>query len=97
MPIFWTSRAEADLDAIFHFSARSSEAYALLLVQRILNAVKRLEDFPWSGRVVPEFARDDVREVLPHPYRIVYRILNDEVHILIVQHGAKQLPDSVPG
>jgi toxin ParE1/3/4 len=52
--IFWTSRADADLDAIFNFAARNSEDYALLLVQRILGAVKRLKDFPLSGRSVPE-------------------------------------------
>jgi toxin ParE1/3/4 len=94
--IFWTSRADADLDAIFNFAARNSEDYASLLIQRILNAVKRLRDFPLSGRSVPEFERPDIREVILVPYRIVYRIFGQEVHILIVQHAAKQLPDNLP-
>jgi toxin ParE1/3/4 len=94
--IFWTSSADADLDAIFNFAARNSEEYALLLVQRILGAVKRLKDFSLSGRSVPEFERSDIREVILIPYRIVYRVLDQEVDILIVQHAAKQLPDKLP-
>ncbi|MEY4531042.1 MAG: hypothetical protein RLZZ156_1763 [Deinococcota bacterium] len=46
--IYWTSRADADLDGIFNFARRNSEAYALLLIHRIMKAVKRLEDFPLS-------------------------------------------------
>ncbi len=90
--IFWTSRALKDVDAIFDFAARSSEEYAHLITQRILRAVLRLEDFPKSGRVVLEYARDDVREVIQTPYRI----LEQEVHILVVQHGAKLLPEVLP-
>ena len=94
--IYWTSRADADLDGIFNFARRNSEAYALLLIHRIMKAVKRLEDFPLSWRKVPEYERPDIREVILAPYRIVYRIMDKEVHILIVQHGAKQLPDKLP-
>jgi toxin ParE1/3/4 len=52
--IYWTSRADADLDSIFSFTSRNSEEYALLLIHRIIKVVKRLEDFPLSGRSVPE-------------------------------------------
>jgi toxin ParE1/3/4 len=94
--IYWTSRADADLMALHDFAARNSGAYASLLVQRMLQSVKRLEDFPLSGRSVPEFPRADIRELIVAPYRIVYRVLETEVHVLIVQHGARQLPDVLP-
>jgi toxin ParE1/3/4 len=94
--IYWTSRALKDLDSIFDFAARSSEQYAQLIVQRIVRAVSRLEDFPDSGRVVLEYARQDIREVILKPYRIVYRVLGQEVHILVVQHSARMLPEELP-
>jgi toxin ParE1/3/4 len=94
--IYWTSRAIADLDALYEFAARNSTDYADLLVQRIGQRISRLEDFPLAGRMVPEYERPDVREVIHAPYRIIYRIMFDEVHILVVQHGAKQLPDPLP-
>ena len=63
------------------------------MVQRIFRAISRLEDFPKSGRVVEEYAREDVREVIQVPYRIVYRLVSQEAHVLVVQHGARMLPE----
>lgn len=46
---------------------------------------------PLIGRVVPEFNRQDLREVIFRGYRIVYLVQNDEVLILRVVHGARDL------
>ena len=53
---------------------------------RVLRATDRLEDFPQMGRVVPEIDRDDIREIIVQSYRIIYRLLLDEVDILTVHH-----------
>ena len=64
-----------------------------MVVARLIRAVARLRDFPQSGRVVPEFDRSAVREIVERPYRIIYRLVrDDEVHILTVHHAAKRLP-----
>lgn len=52
---------------------------------------ERIPDFPQAGRVVPEFAVDDVREIIETPYRIIYRILGDRIDVLTVMHGARLL------
>ncbi len=94
--IRWTDQAIADLAAIRAFIEQNSPHYASVIVDRVIRAVDRLKDFPQSGRVVPEFERPDVREIVERPYRIVYRLVRgDEIHILTVHHGAKQLPDRV--
>ena len=62
-----------------------------MVAERIVEAVERLQEFPKSGRVVPEFARDGVREVLWGNYRIVHRVGENHVHILTVYHGARLL------
>jgi toxin ParE1/3/4 len=95
--VSWTSQAFADLESIYAFFARDSEHYARRIYMQITVAVDRLEMFPLSGRVVPEYARKDVREVIHSPYRIVYRVLEQEVHILTVTHAARPLPDDLPG
>jgi plasmid stabilization system protein ParE len=54
------------------------------LLQEVIAAVKRLVDFPESGRVVPEFSIAQLREVIHPPFRIVYRMDKDRVRIVRV-------------
>jgi len=62
-----------------------------LIVQRLVAAVERLAMFPNSGRVVPEFGDPVIREVLWRNYRLVYRVLGQNVEIVTVFHGALPL------
>ena len=60
----------------------------------VLQAVERLEDFPASGRMVPEANDPAVREIILGNYRIVYRVEQELVETLTVYHGARLLdPD----
>jgi addiction module RelE/StbE family toxin len=88
--IFWSPRSVDDLAQIREFISRDSERYADLVVARIVAAVERLEDFPESGRIVPEFLLTEIREVLVPPYRIVYRVGRARVEVVTVVHAARQ-------
>lgn len=90
MTIHWTERAQDGLAAIHAFIEADSTHYAAVTVRRLLSAVDRLQDFPHSGRAVPEFSDPEVREVIMRPYRIVYRIVGtSEIHVLTVHHGSR--------
>lgn len=92
--VSWTDRARADLAAVHAFVAGDSSHYATVVVRRLLHAVDRLQDFPLSGRVVPEYGNPAIREVVVRPYRVVYRIVSeDTVHVLTVHHAARGEPD----
>jgi plasmid stabilization system protein ParE len=41
--------------------------------------------------VVPEFLRDDLRELVEPPYRIIYRIYPDAVEVLAIAHGRQDV------
>jgi len=97
MPVRWTPQALEDLEAIRAYVSRDSVRYAALLVERLFAAVDRLESFPESGRIVPEFQRRDLREVILGSYRIVYRLHADRAVILTVFHGARLFPETVEG
>jgi len=58
--------------------------------------LRRLEDFPESGRIVPEFSDLPYREVIIPPYRFFYRIKDDVVWIVAVWNG-EQLPSQLGG
>jgi plasmid stabilization system protein ParE len=52
--------------------------------------------FPELGRVVPEYQRPDIRELVFQNYRIVYRVKTDCVEIAAVVHGARLLSEASP-
>ena len=64
---------------------------ASVFAHRAFRATDRLTDHPRSGRVVPELGKDLVREVILGNYRIIYRLLSDEVQVLTIHHGARLL------
>ncbi len=61
---------------------------------RAFAVTERLTNFPLSGRVVPEVGKKSIREIILGNYRIIYRVLPDEVEILTVHHGARQIDSS---
>ena len=92
MKILWTDPALSDLAAIRDYIARDSEYYATQFIGRILEAAENLLSFPEMGRKVPESRnRDHVRELLFQNYRIIYRIASNQIQIITVLHGARDL------
>ena len=92
--IIWTSQALDDLQAIGDFIARDAPAFAQAFVDKVFETVERLEDFPRSGRIVPEINQVNTREIILGSYRIVYLLSSDEVSILTVFHTSRLLKTS---
>ena len=89
--LIWTRRAIEDMQSIRQFIAQDSSHYAQLVTQRLIAAVERLPALPQSGRIVPEINDPTIREVIQGSYRIVYRLIRKEIHILTVHHAARLL------
>ena len=87
----WTAQALGDLEAITNFIAHDSTHYASLFVIDVFAATERLEQFPDSGRVVPEKNDPRIREIILGNYRIVYRHRENVVELLTIHHGAMLL------
>jgi toxin ParE1/3/4 len=58
----WSPRAASDLERICDHIGHDSETYAALLARRVVAIVDDLAQFPRSGRVVPEYGIELVRE-----------------------------------
>ena len=71
---------------------RENPAAARRFKQRAQTVLRRLERFPESGRVLPEFPDLPYREVIVGPYRFFYRIAGKTVWVVAVWHGA-QIPE----
>ncbi|MEN6335757.1 MAG: type II toxin-antitoxin system RelE/ParE family toxin [Phycisphaerales bacterium] len=87
--VIWAPSALEDIAAIAEFIARDSPEVASLFIRRLMEATDRLQEFPLSGRIIPEINDPDSREVIYGAYRIMYRVEGDEVWITGVVHGAR--------
>ena len=93
----WTPQALKDVEAICAYIARDSRNYARIFASQVIEKASALESFPQIGRVVPESNREDIREVLHGNYRIVYRLIGDDVQLLTIHHSARLLDPSELG
>ena len=86
--IHWSKTARQNLEEIADYIAQDSPFYAINFVERILQEAEKLSDFPKIGRIVPEFKKETIREILFHNYRIVYMIGNECVFITSICYGS---------
>jgi toxin ParE1/3/4 len=87
----WTPQAADDLEATCLFIARDSPRLAAAFADRVLRAADRLASYPRSGRTVPELGIESIREVIVSSYRVIYRVRQDQVHVLTMHHAARLL------
>jgi toxin ParE1/3/4 len=87
-----TPPARAQLLAAVAFINADRPAAAREFRMRVDGALRRLIDFPESGRVIPEFSGLGFREVLVGSYRLFYRVQGNITWVVGVWHDA-QIPD----
>ena len=92
MRVRFTPSARTQFLAAIAYIYRDNPAAAGAFRHQAQKALSRLQRFPRSGRVLPEFPGLPFREVIVTPYRFFYRLKGKTVWIVAVWHGA-QLPD----
>jgi plasmid stabilization system protein ParE len=88
--VFWTDAALSQLEAIRDYFAQTSPEYAQRLVERLINRSEQIAAFPRSGRMVPEYEIDEVRQVVEGSHRIIYLIKENQVEILAIIHTTRK-------
>jgi toxin ParE1/3/4 len=86
-----TPAARAQLLAAVAYINAERPSAARDFRMRVDGALRRLIDFPESGRVIPEFSRLGFREVLVGSYRLFYRAQDGVIWVVGVWHDA-QIP-----
>ena len=62
--VVWSPRAVEDVETIALYIAADSTSYAAAVVKKIVDTTRSLSRLPLSGRVVPEFGEENIREKL---------------------------------
>jgi len=93
------------MEVIFtdHFLKRVEECTDYIALDHIPTAVKwargvfehcqKLSKQPESGRIVPEFKRPEIRELIHGNYRLVYELKTNQIDMLTIWHTRQMMPD----
>lgn len=94
--VVWTQLAlqsfEEALDGLSRFSTGSVQTFGAA----VFATLGRIESFPQVGRIVPEYKDPNVREMIVRSHRLVYRIRDESVEVLLVRHGSRLLLPELP-
>ena len=98
--VIWTKNAEYDLETIIEYIKTDSVKIAKDIFFEIKDQCNNLSIFPASRRVVPELQQIGVlkyRELIFKRWRIIYKIENEKVYILIVVDSSRDIEDILFG
>jgi toxin ParE1/3/4 len=94
-PVWLTDDAARDLSLLFdHIATNHGAAEADYVLGRIERAFFGLSDSPERGAYPKELLTlgiKEYREVFFKPYRIVYRIASEDVFVLLIADGRRDL------
>lgn len=92
MRVRYTLRALYDLEAIYLYLDERSPSGARAVKSTIERRIRQLADIPFIG---PETDEPGVREltIVRYPYKVYYRIRNDEVRIVHIRHTSRRPPN----
>jgi addiction module RelE/StbE family toxin len=97
MKLRWTDRARRDLGEIARYISADNPSAARRWIDVLRARARSAVEFPLIGRVVPEMANDELREILVGAYRIVYRVVGDAVVVVTVFEEHRLLnPEDIP-
>ena len=60
-------------------------------MDRLTRRSQQIAEQPLSGRRVPEHDLEQIREAIEWPYRIIYHIKPDQIDVIAVLHGARNI------
>jgi len=87
MKIKWSHEALERLIEIEDYISKDSPFRAIQFVDQLIEPAEVLSDKPRLGRIVPELATPDMRELIFKKYRIVYRLEKNHITILTIFEG----------
>ena len=92
--IIWTNSAQEDLKANVQYIKSDNPKAAESFGFRLIKEAESVAEFPRTGRMVPEENDPLVREVICNPYRIVYKIQEQDqiIYIVRIWHSARGKP-----
>lgn len=84
MRIDYSKEAKNELIAIKNFIAENSPFNAVEYTQELVKRINSMLEFPNIGKINRTFARVDIRELFIDGYKIIYKIEENRIVVLIL-------------
>ena len=94
--VLWAETAEEDLKSIVEYICVDSPSAARDSLRKIKTKAANLCSLPQRGRVVPELKDQGIlqyRELIVPPWRVIYRIAEEQVYVLSVIDSRRNIED----
>ncbi len=94
--VLWTQTAQQDLRRIVEYIAVDGETKTKSVYSTVKEKADSLRQMPLQGRVVPELRDHGVlmyRELIAAPWRIIYKTEDDNIWVLAVIDGRRNMDD----
>jgi toxin YoeB len=88
--IIWTNRAKNELIDILKYwiERNKSNSFSIKLNSLIKEHLQLIAEFPESGRKT-DILNVNVKVI--HKYLLYYEVINEEIYVLTIQHGSRNL------
>jgi plasmid stabilization system protein ParE len=85
-------KAQRDLDQVFQWMEKHTPSAVQLFDEQLVKALESLKNSPRRCGLAREdkYFSETLRQLLCGSYRLVFRITEDEVHILRIRHVAQK-------
>ena len=93
MKAIWSPQARMDAIEYAKHIAKDKPHAAADWLDSVNEKADLAARFPQSGRVVPEFGREELRQLIVASHRLIYRVKANGVEIVRVFHTAKMLDE----
>ena len=91
--VVWTNRSLDRIESSASFISARSIQNARQFVKAVFARVEKVKSHPRTGRIVPEFQIEWLREVFTHNHRIVYSLKEEgKLTVLTVFSSRMQFP-----
>ena len=88
--------AKNDIREIVKFISKNNPINALNVLNRINERINSLKSFPEKGSYIPELLKHnikDYRQLIETPWKIIYKIENEIVNVIIVIDSRRNTQD----
>jgi toxin ParE1/3/4 len=97
MKVVWSDDA---VMALVHLETKLAQRYtaekAAQVIDELVRRVERLQDHPQLGRVVPEYGRWQLRELVDKWNRVLYRLRPDVIEVVTIVPARMPLDEHDP-